>query len=154
MAKAKPHECQAIAALLADSDCPVQFDEDLNEYNLVSKSGDAYYRMYFCFFCGAELPKSRRAELYTQPSEGELEEVKELLSNARTVDDVVNTLGESDNKADPPPEEAAAGMNYAKHLRYSKRWKSLDLIVRSRTDNSFEAAVVGKLTERTTHSTQ
>ena len=99
--------------------------------------------MYFCFFCGGELPESRRSELYTQPAPEELNEIKELLGRVHTTDDLIADLGPPDKEAATPVEET----DEAKHHYFSKRWKSLDLIVRGKSDNTFEVAVVGKFKE-------
>lgn len=140
-------KCKAIDTAASDEDCPILFDEALDEYNIVSRSGNAYYRMYYCFFCGGLLPESRRAKLYANPEKSELDEINKLLGKLKTVNEVIGVLGPPDNESDPSAEEKVQAVEYRKHYCYLTKWKSLNLTVRGRVDNSFDLAVVGKFRE-------
>jgi hypothetical protein len=139
-------ECAAVADLASDENCPIEFDPDLEEYNLVSSDGKVQFRLYFCFFCGGALPKSNRVSLYTEPNPKETEQVKKLLDGARTIDDALRELGEPNLVTDAPKaEKTSSGVGYRHHYHYSSRWKTLDLTVRERSDKSFDLAIVGKV---------
>jgi len=145
--KSRMCRCEALEKLISDEDCPIAFDEKLNEYNIISLSRHAYYRMYYCFFCGGVLPKSHREALYTKPNKKELDEIEELLGKLRTANEVIGILGKPDKESEPPPGENDQAAMYRRHYVYSARWKSLDLTVRERADHSFDLAVVGKFIE-------
>ena len=117
-------ECNAIKTLAADENCPIQLDETLGEYNFISNDGTVYYRMYYCFFCGGLLPRSKRLDLYDEPDENEVDQVKKLLDKAHTIQDVLKTLGEPDHDIAPPGEQEAGNI-LGKHYYYSsagRRW--------------------------------
>jgi hypothetical protein len=138
-------ECEAVADLASNSHCPIEFDEALNEYNILSRDGKTYYRLYYCFVCGGSLPKSNRTDLYTQPNQRETEQVKNVLGKARTIEEALAELGEPDEvTAAPKAEKDRSGKRYRQFYHFTSRWKSLDLTVRERSDHSIDLAIVGK----------
>lgn len=149
-----PCQCEAIAELASDRNCPIEFDANLNEYNIVSKDAHVRYRLYFCFFCGGSLPESERVNLYTQPSQKEIEQIKKLLGEARTIEEALRKLGQPSKATNPPRTEQQyrSGIAYRQHYHYLTRWKTLDLTVRERSDQSFDLAIVGKCKGPQNHS--
>lgn len=73
-------DCGTIQSLARHHESPIEYDENLDEYNLRSDQ-KVYYRLYFCFFCGGKLPESKRASLlYTESSPEPIQQKK--LANA------------------------------------------------------------------------
>src|SRR4051795_12035629 len=79
-------ECdrKTVEELAAQPKSPITFNEKLNEYHLVSGNGKVHYRMYFCFFCGGQLPESERAGFFTEPSAEAMREVADLMGKIRS----------------------------------------------------------------------
>jgi hypothetical protein len=147
-------DCGTVEDLASDRKSPIEHDKNLSEYNLVSGDGKTHYRMYFCFFCGGRLPESKRASLFTDPSEEEIKEVAELMSKVRSMEQAIGVLGKPDETVKAP--KAASGENgrseYKNHHRYLTRWKTLDLTVRERNDGSLDSAFTGKYKGESSHS--
>src|SRR5205823_1769898 len=127
--------------LSSDAQYPIHYDEELNEYNLASLDKRVNYRMYYCFFCGGRLPESKRASLFTEPGDKEMKEISDILHNVKKIEQAIELLGKPDNTASAPQgspsDDGIDGKVYKRHYRYSKRWKTLDLIIREREDGSF-----------------
>lgn len=92
-------ECGYPARWASDPMSPVQFDERLNEYQLLLQNR-GYARMRFCFWCGGRLPESKRGTLFTSMDDAELTEARSLLSGAKLFEDVVRVLGPPDETLD------------------------------------------------------
>ena len=146
----KPERCHCgtVESLAADRQFAIEYDKKLNEYNLVSRDETFYYRLYFCFFCGGKLPESKRASLFTEPSAEEMKEVARILSDVTSIQQAIQILGKPDEIVKAPKassrENRKSGVNYKKHHRYLRRWKTLDLTVREREDGSIDSAFTGK----------
>jgi hypothetical protein len=140
----KPQKCQchAVASAADDDNCPVEYDESLNEYNIVSLDGRHRFRLYFCWFCGGELPESKRKTLFTTPQAKEVADIKRSLDDVRTTADAVQRLGPPD--VDHQTNESAAEPGFRRQLVYSSRWHSLVLTIRENTDGSVSFAYTGK----------
>ena len=137
--------CGTVAELASDRNCPIVYDHSLNEYNLVSEDGKVRYRLYFCFFCGGKLPESKRASLFTEPSDKEMREVALLMAKVRSMQQAIEVLGKPDQTIKAPRTAQENGKSaYKSHHRYSSRWKTLDLTVRERADGSIDSAFTGK----------
>jgi hypothetical protein len=140
--------CGTVESLASDRRTPVEYDKELNEYNLIVRDKKIFYRMYFCFFCGGKLPESKRVGLFTQPSTEEMNEVVRLLGNVTSIQQARKVLGEPDETVKArkvtPQGNGKSAPKYKKHHRYLIRWKTLDLIVREREDGSIDTAVSGK----------
>jgi len=128
----------------ADLKYPVEFDERLNEYNLVCKGEIAVMR--YCSWCGGRLPESKRGDLLSTPSDDEKEEVRHLLSDAKTTGNVLQLLGVPDETHEW--EEGAAGdydngVRWKRTLRYSSRWNNLVIDVRELPDGKISYVIFG-----------
>src|SRR2546421_13111030 len=97
-------ECGTVEDLASDPKSPIKYDESLKEYNLVR--GKVHYRMYFCFFCGGKLAGSKRASLFTEPSEKEQREVLEVMSKVRSMEEARHVLGKPDESIKAPDAES------------------------------------------------
>ena len=127
---------------------PVEFDAELNEYYMVhGKKQPRNHIMRYCFWCGGRLPESKRGELFTEPDEGEMAEVRTLLAEARSAADALRVLGEPDNTVDwveGPEPELYASKKWTKCHQYSSRWKTLVVNVLEFSDGSYSLAVPGQ----------
>jgi hypothetical protein len=129
---------------------PVTLDDETGEYQMIHGPPEhrAVFIMRFCFWCGGRLP-SRRASLFMEPDEQELESLRVLLRDARSIADVLQRLGPPDIvhewADDPsglfPPTEVR---RWKRSLQYSKCWKTLDLQVFEMPDGSVNYATSGK----------
>ena len=141
-------QCRTVEHLVSDPQCPIEHDQELNEYNLVSRDKKSRYRLYYCFFCGGKLPASKRDSLFTEPSASEVKEVKNLLSKITSVLQVIRVFGEPDETEKAPKASSSkngkVAVKYKRHHRYSTRWKTLDLTIREREDGSFDSAFTAK----------
>lgn len=142
-------ECKAVQLLASDANCPIELNDALNEYNIVSRDEVVRYRLYNCFHCGGRLPDSHRNGLFTEPSEAERHKVEELATQATSLNDLWSTLGKPDKTIKlEEKEEGQDSTNeipYVRHYLFSKIWKTLELTVRERQDGSFDLAFTGKL---------
>ena len=139
--------CGTAEQLLADPQCPIEHDEELHEYNLVSRDSKVRYRMYYCIFCGGKLPESKRGGLFTEPSKKEIKEVQKLLSKITSTQQAIGVLGQPDETVKAPKPSArenGGAIQYKRHHRYWSRWQTLDLTIREREDGSFDSAFTGK----------
>ena len=84
-----------------DPSVPIEFDADLNEYQLVTRGpGEAYSKIpfYFCPSCGHTAPKSRRESLFEPLTEGEMDRLSELARGLRSLEDVRGRFGDPDDE--------------------------------------------------------
>ena len=149
---AKPCECGHPERWVNDPMVPVGFDEEMNEYYVQLKPGGEAV-MHYCFWCGGKLPESRRGSFFTEPSEEEVEEVRLLLREAKSHEDVLRILGPADELCDlngfmKDPKTGKVMMRWDQHCLYSKRWKTLELhvplIVEGNFGYSFHGHYIGK----------
>src|ERR1700730_12421000 len=89
-------ECGTMRGLASDPLSPIEYDERLNEFHLISRDEKVHYLMYFCFSCGGKLPDSKRMSLFTEPSVEEIKEVTDLLANVSSIQQVKQALGDPD----------------------------------------------------------
>lgn len=132
MAELFEHRCRCDMPdrWVSQANCPVEFDERMNEYHLVHDGQQ--WIMRYCFWCGGRLPESKRSTFFTKVAPAEVEKIRTLLTGARTVDDVIRVLGEPDERL-----ECRGGIQpgqgeyipYRQTLRYSTRWKTVVLNV-------------------------
>lgn len=54
--------CKALQWVVDNSEIPIEYSEEFNEYQVVRKIGSRHGRTIFrfCPFCGKKLPESRR----------------------------------------------------------------------------------------------
>lgn len=89
---AKPEcHCRVLQRAADDSSCPIEFDEKLNEYQIVQN--DYRWLVRYCPFCGNLAPPSKRASLFTKVTPDELARMQNLVEGLRTVDDVLGKFG-------------------------------------------------------------
>jgi hypothetical protein len=131
--------------LAADPKSPVEFDERLNEYHL--KGQREYVIMKYCFWCSGRLPDSRRGELFTEPIDEEMSEVRSIHSRIKTVEDALKLLGPPDETHEWD-DEFAQGREienqWRQSLVYSSRWDTLVLHVQEMPDGRIAFSVSGQ----------
>src|SRR5258708_2971348 len=87
--------------LVAEKGSPVIYDKQVGEYQLVWTNHDSgntiihHVPLEFDPFTGKGL-RSRRGELFAEPSEAELKLVEKKLRNCRGIDDVIKQFGKPD----------------------------------------------------------
>jgi len=111
--------CPCIKSHADDPSCPVKWDTELEEFNVLSheKPGRALWRMYFCPWCGSRLPEGRRAERFTQMSSEDLKLIRTRLEGAESIADVIARLGEPDRVFPGHPDDFRMKYDGKKVLR-------------------------------------
>ena len=94
-------DCGSLGTWASDPKLPINFDASLNEYHLITHSGRYAKIFYFCPACGRRTPESRRGELFTEPLQGDVDELMGRLRGAKTIAQVIDILGEPDQRAGP-----------------------------------------------------
>ena len=129
--------------LVAEQGSPVIYDMQVGEYQLVWTNHDAgntiIHRVPLKFdpFTGKEL-RSRRGELFTQPSDAEQKIVHKKLQDCRTIGDVIEQFGKPDHVW---PKDKEAGFS---QYDFEKQFETLKLTVRVAEDGSLVPVVTGK----------
>jgi hypothetical protein len=97
-------DCGWLERAANDPSNPIGFDPTVNEYYLKSGSseGEARHVINFCPWCGGDAPVSHRDGLFEVVTPEEGIRLKQLWTNLRTRQDVLNAWG-------PPDEEIPQG---------------------------------------------
>lgn len=140
-------ECKMPQRYAADQKCPVEFDEQMGEYNLV-KNGHSWV-MRHCFWCGGALPESKRSSFFTQIDEGEQKEILKLLQDKRSIPQVIEVLGEPDERCRPGGgiqyfDEGRGKVAFVQALVYERRWRTIRLVVQEQADGQVSTAIMGR----------
>jgi hypothetical protein len=85
--------CDRLDEAADDPNYAIVFDESTNEYQLESRDGRGHYVIFHCPSCGGRTPASRRERLFAKPSREELQRLKELTKDIRTIEDALRILG-------------------------------------------------------------
>ena len=124
----------------------VEFDRSMNEYYLIRDGTRLIIR--YCTWCGGRLQKSRRDLFFTEPSEPEKAEVRELLRNACSHEDVLGILGPADEVS-----ECSGQCATPDHLYFSRwshayvfktRWRTLELWIAAVIEGEFHYWIQGR----------
>lgn len=129
-----PCSCGWLERAAQDSELPIEFDRQLNEYHLRRRE-DGYWLIYHCPCCGGAAPRSKRDELFARVHQKESFRLHELTKNLQTLDQVLEVLGEPEGDLD-------AGVTIERHeengpdqietfrtLIYSSKSKTADILV-------------------------
>lgn len=146
-----PCACGMVERLARDRRYPIVFDDATGEYQLESVDGRWRHQLDHCPWCGGCLP-SKRHTLFTEPDAAEQAEVKQLLSHAKSLAEVVQVLGPPDRSADCAAMEISegdapnvgAGKRQRSVHQYTARWTTLDVHVIEFDDGSIGCAISGK----------
>src|SRR5207248_1969058 len=93
-------DCRWLERAAHDPDNPIQFDHELNEYNLRTPRGHSP-RIYHCPFCAGRAPESLRAQLWATVPPEESDRLRELIKDIRTESDAIRTFGASTDILEP-----------------------------------------------------
>lgn len=142
----KTCECGHPERWAADPVWPVEFDERMNEYNLVHDGVKAVMR--YCYWCGGRLPESKRSSFFTKPDETERAEVQSLLADAKTAEDVFRVLGSPDETHERKESTKRAytdtkTIRWKRTFRYLTRWKTLILDVHEMPNGTISYSTFG-----------
>lgn len=124
--------CSQPKRWVSDSYVPITFDKQMNEFHLLhGQSGNDYFVLYYCFFCGGRLPESKRGMNFIEPDMKEVENITQLMSGKDNIQLIRTILGEPD-RIDLIKDVSDIKAAYI----YTSKWKTLDLIVREHTRGS------------------
>jgi hypothetical protein len=93
-------QCRWLERAAHDPTCPIEFDPELNEYNLKTSDGGSM-RIYHCPFCAGRAPESLRALMFATVSCEETFRLHQLTKKFKTEDDVLTCLGPPTHVFDP-----------------------------------------------------
>jgi hypothetical protein len=130
-------ECGWFRRNADDPEVPIEFNADVNEYQLVSALPGRGSRqpLYFCPFCGCRAPRSTRADKFHTLTHTELQRLSRIVRPLKTVEELISKLGEPDRRApgvptvhapsDGSPERAEVGES----LTYTRLSSAADVHV-------------------------
>ncbi|MCB9767178.1 MAG: DUF433 domain-containing protein [Candidatus Omnitrophica bacterium] len=143
--------CGQPERMASDPNSPVSFNEILNEYTVDSEGGSRQYSMYFCFFCGGKMPKSKRGDFFTKIDDSELGAAMDLVSKIESEKDIVRILGEPDSAQhfDDLPEDMKEALvrdepRFKDELMFSRNWSTLQIHIRTYEDGHIKAGYLPK----------
>lgn len=94
--ESKPEcHCHTLERSANDPNCPIEFDEKLNEYQIVLN--DHRWLIRYCPFCGNLAPPSKRSSLFAKMTPSEFARVRDLVAGLRTVEEVLAKFGVPDD---------------------------------------------------------
>ena len=92
-----PCKCPELPEAAADPAVPLEHDEDLNEFRFVTRPPSVgFWSIYYCPFCGGEIPSRSRAQLYADVTPAELRRLEDLVKGIGSVDEAITRLGKPD----------------------------------------------------------
>ena len=147
-------ECNWLERAAQDPTCSVEFDPELNEYNLKTTSGGSM-RIYHCPFCSGRAPDSLRGQLFAEVTPDETIRLHQLTKDFKTEDDVRKALGEPTNEFEPgiisqsaPKEGEAPVITASKSLIYEQHSKTATINVavgrHGRVSINFSGQYIGR----------
>jgi hypothetical protein len=120
-------DCRWLERAARDPHCPIEFDPELNEYNLKTSNGGSM-RIYHCPFCAGRAPESLRAQMFATVSPEETIRLHQLTKNLETEKQFLAHLGEPTHVFDPgatmrePDKDGKPGeIRTCKSLRYNNQ---------------------------------
>lgn len=87
-------KCKTVQGLIARKMGPFQYDEKMNEYNVVD--GKSKTRLYHCFICGGVISQSMRSEKFYVVENEEMKRIRKLCEELSTIDEAMAKLGNPD----------------------------------------------------------
>jgi hypothetical protein len=145
--------CKSLQGYSDEINCPIRYDSELDEDNIVY--GTHRIIMYYCFFCGGKLPKSKRGNLCTKPSKTESAKAFNLIRKIKTEKDLIEILGMPDKKIsnedfpDLDKNNQSFPKGWKSHFDYHSKWKTLEIHFQIYDNGNVEGSVCGKYLGRT-----
>ena len=128
-------KCEWFERAAHDPDCSIEFDPELNEYNLKSPNG-GLMRLYHCPFCAGRAPESLRGQMFATVTPEETMRLHNLTKELKTEAEVRETLGEPTHEHEPgivsmsaPKDGEAAEIKASKSLLYEQHSESATIDV-------------------------
>ncbi|MCB1099431.1 MAG: hypothetical protein KDN22_27925 [Verrucomicrobiae bacterium] len=151
-------QCNWFERAAHDPDCAVEFDPELNEYNLKTANGGSM-RMYHCPFCAGRAPESLRGQMFATVTSEETFRLHQLTKDLKTEADVREALGDPTHEFEPgvvsqsPPKEGEPPIiKSSKSLSYDQHSDSatIDVTVgrHGKVSITFSGKYIGKPTGR------
>ena len=101
----RPCDCGKPQQWIADSRIPVELEPLTGRHRLLRRAGWATV-LYYCPACGGRLPASRDSELCHELSSEEIAAVNARLAGVSTIAEVIDRLGEPDERNQLPEPSA------------------------------------------------
>ena len=99
--------------------------------------------IYFCPACGHKAPLDRRKDFFTHISEAEVQQLADRLRDVKTVEQVIEALGEPDETYPYSPLAAVAGREKRpkkQTLVFTTRWRTLRVTVTEYLDGTINVS--------------
>jgi hypothetical protein len=93
-------DCRWLERAAHDPDNPIEFDPQLNEYNLKTPRGHSL-RIYHCPFCAGRAPDSLRGQMFAEVPSEESWRLHNLIKDLKTEEDVIAALGKPTHVMEP-----------------------------------------------------
>jgi hypothetical protein len=93
-------ECRWLERAAHDPLCPVEFDPELNEYNLRTTTGTSM-RIYHCPSCAGRAPESLRAQMFATVPPEESVRLHKLIQQVETEADAIRVFGKPTQILEP-----------------------------------------------------
>lgn len=93
-------ECRWLERAAHDPHCPVEFDPELNEYNLKTTDGGSM-RIYHCPFCSGRAPESLRSRMFSEVTATEASRLHLLTKDITTETELRAVLGDPTRTFEP-----------------------------------------------------
>lgn len=117
----------------ADTNCPIDWDSELHEFQLGDFEGRQSWVIRYCFNCGKPLSGSKRADLFFEMNAIEVDDVQRRFKSIQSVEALVNQLGEPDVCTSTDGEDVDWPHDLSKeeraYLRYLRYWTTVDVMV-------------------------
>src|ERR1043165_2005205 len=146
-------KCSWFEQAANDPACPVEFDPEVNEYNIVANG--CSWRLYHCPICAGRAPASHRGDLFARIPRTEVERLHLLTKDLRTEHDVLRQLGHPSHRTEAGASEIHPGrpgkpaqMRTYTTLHYDQHSTIADINVRIHRDGTVDIAFSGKFTGR------
>lgn len=131
-----------------DPKFPIEYDALMNEY-YIRFGNSGKHLLFFCPECGGKMPQSKRGDFFTDPDEGEVQQITKLLRSVTDVASMRSTLGEPDLTFQWSPDEDYPIEYYPiekwkTQYTYSSKWNSVDLCICEKEDGTINYFWYGK----------
>src|SRR5687767_8967848 len=90
--------CNYLEREAAEPSSPVQFDAEMQEYQLAHLSGSGRSMVYHCPWCGGVAPKSQRERHFAILTWDEIRRLEGITRNIRSPQEAVSVFGQPDEE--------------------------------------------------------
>ena len=93
-------DCRWLQRAAHDPQVPIEFDPELNEYQLKTAKGGSM-QLYHCRFCAGRAPESLRPQMFAAVPVEETARLHELIKDIQSESDALRLLGEPTHVLEP-----------------------------------------------------